>query len=146
MSERVKFNATVSFLIEKGKQFLWFYRTDRYFIEGWWVLPAGHIEADETATQTVIREVKEELGIEVDPTDVSFAHVVHNLVGENKRMDFYFIIKAFKGEIQNLEPTKCAKMEFFDRNSLPPLEKIAPTTLQALKNIWNNVYYSERQE
>ena len=146
MSERIKFNASVSFLIEKGKQFLLFYRTDKYFKDGWWVLPAGHIEVDETATQTVIREAKEELGIEVDPKDVSFAHVVHNLVGENKRMDFYFIIKDFKGEIQNLEPTKCAKMEFFDKNSLPPLEKIAPTTLQALKNIWNNVYYSERQE
>lgn len=146
MTERVKFNASVSFLIEKDDKFLLFYRTDGYFKDGWWVLPAGHIEANETATETVIREAKEELGIDVDPKDISFGHIVHNLVGENKRVDFYFIIKSFKGEIQNLEPSKCAKMEFFDKNSLPPLEKIAPTTLQALRSIWNNVYYSERQE
>lgn len=146
MTERVKFNASTSFLLEKDNKFLLFYRTDKYFKDGWWVLPAGHIEEGETATQTVIREAKEELGIDIDAKDVSFGHVVHNLVGENKRMDFYFIVKDFKGEIQNLEPTKCAKMEFFSKDSLPPLEKIAPTSLQALRNIWNGIPYSERQE
>ena len=146
MTERVKFNASTSFLLEKDNKFLLFYRTDKYFKDGWWVLPAGHIEEGETATQTVIREAKEELGIDIDAKDVSFGHVVHNLVGENKRMDFYFIVKDFKGEIQNLEPTKCAKMEFFSKDSLPPLDKIAPTSLQALRNIWNGIPYSERQE
>lgn len=144
MSERVKFNASVSFVLEKDNKFLLFYRTDGYFKDGWWVLPAGHIEENETATQTVIREAKEELGIDVEQKDVIFAHLVHNLVGENKRMDFYFLVKGFKGEIKNLEPTKCATMAFFAKDSLPPLEKIAPTTLQALQNIWKSVFYSER--
>ena len=146
MTERVKFNASVSFLVERDRQFLLFYRTDGYFKGGWWVLPAGHIELGETASQTAIREAKEELDIDVDAKDVSFAHVVHNLVGENKRMDFYFVIKKFKGKIKNMEPDSCAKMEFFNQDNLPPIEKIAPTTLQALRNIWNNNYYSERQE
>ena len=146
MTERVKFNATVSFLIEKDGKFLLFYRTDGYFKDGWWVLPAGHIEADETATQAVIREAKEELGIEIKPKDVSFAHIVHNLVGENKRMDFYFLVKDFKGTIQNIEPTKCAKMGYFRKDALPPIDKIAPTTLQALQSICNGIYYSERME
>ena len=146
MTERVKFNASVSFLVEKDQQFLLFYRTDGYFKDGWWVLPAGHIELGETASQTAIREAKEELDIDVDTKDVSFAHIVHNLVGENKRMDFYFIIKNFKGEIKNMEPGSCAKMEFFSKDNLPPIEKIAPTTLQALRNIWNSIPYSERQE
>jgi len=144
MTERVKFNASTSFLLEKDGKFLLFFRTDGYFKDGWWVLPAGHIEVGETATQTVIREAKEELGIDVDAKDVSFAHVVHNLSGENRRMDFYFTVKKFKGEIQNLEPTKCTKMEFFSKDSLPPVDKIAPTTLQALENIWHNIPYSEK--
>ena len=146
MTERVKFNATVSFLIEKDGKFLLFYRTDGYFKDGWWVLPAGHIEAGETASQTVIREAKEELGINIDPKDVSFGHVIHNLVGENKRISFCFVVKDFKGEIQNLEPAKCAKMAFFDKDTLPPADQITPSSLQALQNIWHNVYYSERQE
>jgi len=135
----------VSFILGKDNKFILFYRTDGYFKEGCWVLPAGHIEADETATQTVIREAKEELDIDIDPKDILFGHVVHNLVGDNKRMDFYFLVKNFTGDITNLEPNKCAKMAFFDQNNLPPLEKIAPTTLQALQNIWNKIPYSERQ-
>ena len=109
------------------------------------MLPAGHIEENETATQAVVREAKEELGIDVGINDVEFAHIVHNLVGENKRMDLYFLIKDFKGELQNLEPSKCADMQFFRKDKLP-FEKIAPTTLQALQSIWNNIHYSERQE
>ena len=131
MTERVKFNASVSFLIEKDDKFLLFYRTDGYFKDGWWVLPAGHIEENETATQAVVREAKEELGIDVGINDVEFAHIVHNLVGEN--------------ELQNLEPSKCTDMKFFSKDKLP-FEKIAPTTLQALQSIWNNIHYSERQE
>ncbi len=114
MTERVKFNASVSFLIEKDDKFLLFYRTDGYFKDGWWVLPAGHIEENETATQAVVREAKEELGIDVGINDVEFAHIVHNLVGENKRMDLYFLIKDFKGELQNLEPSTFAIFHTFD--------------------------------
>ncbi len=106
---------------------------------------AGHIEENETATQAIVREAKEELGIDVDIKDVEFAHIVHNLVGDNKRMDFYFLIKDFKGELQNLEPSKCTDMQFFSKNKLP-FEKIAPTTLQALQSVWAKKYYSERQE
>ena len=144
MSERVKFNASVSFILEQDDKILLFYRTDGYFKDGWWVLPAGHIEENETATQAVVREAKEELGIDVDVKDVAFVHIVHNLVGENKRMDLYFLIKDFKGELQNLEPSKCTDMQFFSKDTLPPIEKIAPTTLQAMKNIWNKKHYSER--
>lgn len=143
MSERVKFNATVSFILEQDDKILLFYRMDGYFKDGWWVLPAGHIEENETATQAVVRETKEELGIDVDIKNVEFAHIVHNLVGDNKRMDFYFLIKDFKGELQNLEPSKCVKMQFFSKDKLL-FEKIAPTTLQALQSIWNKKHYSER--
>lgn len=144
MSERAKFNTSVSFILTKGNKILLFYRMDGYFKNGWWVLPAGHIEPGETATQTVIREAKEELGINVDIKDIEFAHIIHNLTGENKRIDFYFFIKKFSGNIQNIEPLKCTKMCFFDKDNLPPFEKIAPTTLQALQNIWSKNNYSER--
>lgn len=144
MTERIKFNATVSFIVQNENKFLLFYRTDGYFNGGWWVLPAGHIEANETATQTVVRECKEELGIEVDIKDVEFAHVMHNLSGENKRIDFYFIVKKYKGQPHNLETDKCAEMNFFSLNTLPS-EKTAPSTLLALKNIFDKISYSERK-
>lgn len=146
MTERTKFNAAVSFIVQKENKFLLFYRTDGYFKGGWWVLPAGHIEAGETASRAVVRECREELGIEVEVKNVEFAHVIHNLSGENKRIDFYFRVKHYKGEIRNLEADKCAEMKFFTFNDLPPEEKIAPSTLVALKNIFAEIPYSEREK
>ncbi len=145
MPERVKFNISVSFLIKENTQILLFYRTDGYFHDGWWVLPAGHVEEGETATDAVIRECKEELNIDVSAPNVKFAHVVYNLSGENKRMDFYFYVQNYKGTLCNLEPDKCEKMMFFDLDNLPDTDKIAPTTLLALQCIAQSVPYSERK-
>lgn len=145
MTERVKFNASVSFIIKQDSKILLFYRTDGYFKDEWWVLPAGHIEEGETATEAVIRECKEKLGIEVPVSSVHFAHVVYNLSGENKRMDFYFYVQNYNGTLRNLEPDKCEKMMFFDLNNLPSVDKIAPATLLALQSIEQNIPYSERK-
>lgn len=145
MTERVKFNASVSFIIKQDTKILLFYRTDGYFKDGWWVLPVGHVEEGETATEAVIRECKEELDIEVPVSSVHFAHVVYNLLGENKRMDFYFYVQNYNGTLRNLEPDKCEKMMFFDLNNLPSVDKIAPTTLLALQSIEQNIPYSERK-
>ncbi len=145
MSERIKFNASVSFIIQNSHKILLFYRTDGYFKDGWWVLPAGHVEEDETATEAVIRECKEELGIDVQAKDIQFLHITFNLSGENKRMDFYFNIQTYTGELCNLEPTKCENMIFFDIKEALCLPNIAPTTQQALKNIKNKIFYSERK-
>ena len=61
MTERVKFNASTSFLIEQDDKFLLFYRTDGYFKDGWWVLPAGHIEVDDKdAKRNILGPYKEE--------------------------------------------------------------------------------------
>jgi 8-oxo-dGTP diphosphatase len=36
--------------------------------EGYWVLPGGYVERDETAREACIREVREEVGLDVEPT------------------------------------------------------------------------------
>jgi len=36
--------------------------------QGYWCLPGGHIELNETARQAIIREAKEETGIDLKPT------------------------------------------------------------------------------
>ena len=47
---------------------------------GWWVLPAGHIEQHETAQDAAIREVKEELDIDIAPFDIKCVLVMSNIV------------------------------------------------------------------
>ncbi|MBN2651196.1 MAG: NUDIX domain-containing protein [Spirochaetales bacterium] len=143
MSERAKFKGVVNLIIKQGEDILLFYRTDGFFRGGWWVIPAGHIEQGETATECAIREAKEELGIDVKPEDAEFAHVVSNLASKTEGFDFFFIIKKFSGEIRNLEGDKCAKMKFVSPDEIKDLKNIVTTTDLALKCIRDGVPYSE---
>ncbi|MFQ5552647.1 MAG: NUDIX domain-containing protein, partial [Thermoplasmata archaeon] len=51
--------------------------------EGSWSLPGGAIELGETLTQAVVREVREETGLDVDP--IGLVGVYDNIVEEEGR-------------------------------------------------------------
>jgi 8-oxo-dGTP pyrophosphatase MutT (NUDIX family) len=76
---------------------------------GVWLYPGGHIEKNETPEQTVIREVKEETGLDVeivgekdnnlsdDDADVSVVHnpyvILCELVGNHYHNDIVYLCK-----------------------------------------------------
>ncbi len=58
--------AVVGVLRNKNQEILIAKRKKEQFMGSFWELPGGKIEADESKKQTVIRELKEELGIQVN--------------------------------------------------------------------------------
>ena len=85
-------NQRAGVAIKKGKKLLLIKRkkdNDIYYI-----LPGGGIESGETPKQTVIREVKEELGVDViiDKKIAEFEH--------RGNLEFYFLLENFDGEIE----------------------------------------------
>ncbi len=65
------------------------------FEDGKYILPSGHVELDENFTGAIIREAKEEIGIDLKFEDLEFVHVLNrksSLNGEN-RVDVFFIAK-----------------------------------------------------
>ncbi|HVP26893.1 MAG TPA: NUDIX hydrolase [Candidatus Bathyarchaeia archaeon] len=62
--------------------------------KGKWSIPGGLVELGETVEQTVIREVKEETGLEVEKPE--HIDVVDNIdLDENGRIKYHFIIIDF---------------------------------------------------
>lgn len=51
-----------------------------------WGFPKGHIEDGETETQTALREVKEEVGIDVKILDENYRYVTNYII-EDKQID-----------------------------------------------------------
>lgn len=147
MKERAKFKGVVNLIIKQDDNILLFRRTDGFFKsedgQGWWVIPAGHIEAGETATDAVIREAKEELDIDVLPEDIEFAHVMSNLASREEGFDFFFIIKKYSGQLRNCEGDKCAEMRYIAPGEIRDMKNIVTTTGLALRTILNGVKYSE---
>ena len=96
-----------------------------------WVFPGGGIEFGERSRETVVREVKEETGLEINPE--KFLGVVEMILPEMKlhRLVFYYMAKMTGGaenpggdisELRWCRPEDIEKMENLGDATLPALE------------------------
>ena len=100
--------------------------------EEYWSIPGGKVELFETFEEAVKREVKEEIGVEVQVIDLLGIcdHIIQN--EERHWVSPSFLCRIVKGEPQIMEPTKHLDMRWFPVDNLP--EKITITTQDAVKN------------
>ncbi len=118
-------------------------RSNTGYMDEWYSLVAGHVEDNETFSQALIREVKEEIGIDVSIKDIKHCHVMHrhSSLDGSQRVDAFFLVEAIRGKIVNLEPHKCSQLEWFDLDNLP--NNIIPYVKLALRNTLLKKSYSE---
>lgn len=103
-----------------------------------WSLVAGHVENNESATQGMIREAYEEIGIQLEHIQV--VHIMHRKTNRFN-IDIFFDCKSWQGEIQNREPEKCEQLEFFSLDALP--HNMIDYNKIALNHILESNFYSE---
>ncbi|MEV5704866.1 RdgB/HAM1 family non-canonical purine NTP pyrophosphatase [Actinoallomurus sp. NPDC052274] len=103
---------------------------------------AGHCE-QESAIACIVREAREEAGLEIDPDDVEFAHAVHlvDAPGTQPRMQMVFRARRWKGTPTVLEPGKCLSWNWWHPDALP--EPIVGYTRVAIEGIQAGRLYSE---
>ena len=75
-------------------------------------LPAGHIDPDETPREALVRECKEEIGIDINEDELEFIHIQYNRNpdGYHDRTHYYFRLKTCDLEPVNNEPEKCSEV------------------------------------
>lgn len=80
--------------------------------DGHWALPAGHVEPGESVVETAVREVREEAGVVVPPTQLLALTTVHRTVRgggpREQRADVFFAARSWTGEPRVMEPAKNA--------------------------------------
>ena len=106
---------------------------------------AWHLEPQESFTQCIIREAKEEAWISIKPEDLKVSHILHlktNELENNERIHTFFVANNWKWEIKNMEPNKCDDLSRFDLDNLP--NNIVIETKQVIHKIRNNIFYSEQ--
>jgi len=87
-------------------------------MDGFYHVPAGHLDGNERVLDAALREAKEEIGVTINPKDAKVVHLMHNK-SNNERIAFFFEVRKWRGKIKNMEPTKCKKLSWFPLNDLP---------------------------
>ena len=80
-------------------------RPDHLHQGGLWEFPGGKIEADESAYQGLVRELKEELDITVTAA-APFMQVSHDYSDKHVLLDIWQVT-AFEGEARGVEGQEC---------------------------------------
>lgn len=117
--ERFKLIPSVyGFFIRDGKIIL-SRRFQTGFEDGNYSLPAGHADGRETMRQALIREISEEVGVKVNENDLRLAVTMHRWCGDHERVDFFFTVERWTGDLKNMEPNKCDDLSWFPLDQLP---------------------------
>lgn len=139
--EKFKIKVAVYIFLIKEGQILMARRFNTGWQDGNYGLPAGHLESGESVIEGLLREVKEESGVDLDTQDVELVHTMHR---KNKYMDLFFIAKNWSGEPKIMEEDKCDDMKWFLLNELPT--NIVPSVKSAIENYQKGIIFSEFED
>ena len=99
---------------------------------GYWSIPGGRLEMFETFEEAVKREIKEEVGVDIQVID-ELGICDHIIKSEQKHwVSPSFLCKIIKGKPTIMEPDEHADLKWFSLEELP--ENITITTQNAIKN------------
>jgi 8-oxo-dGTP diphosphatase len=107
-------------LVGDGRLLLTRRRDTNPIFDGWWHLPSGKLDADESVLGAAAREAEEEVGVQVQPNDLHHVHTLHvNGSGPEPRLGLFFESRRWIGEPTNREPGKCSAVRWFRLDALP---------------------------
>ena len=133
----------VYLFLRKNGEVLLGRRCNTGYEDGNYQVPAGHIDAGELPKEAMVREAKEEIGIDLNENDLKFVHFSfrpkHDPTGD--RVDIFFEATQWKSEVINTEPHKCDDLRWFKSNQLP--ENMTPHVRVAIRCIERGELFSE---
>jgi 8-oxo-dGTP diphosphatase len=143
MEDKLKVIPASYLFLEKDGKYLFIRRCNTGYQDGNYQVPAGHVEINESPSEAMVREAKEEVGIDVDPKNLEFVQVAYRMNQEKTgfRVDFFFKASIWAGEVRNAEPEKCDDVQWFAPDNLP--DNVVPLMRSVLEGMEKKNYLLE---
>ncbi|MCZ7461226.1 NUDIX hydrolase [Streptomyces sp. WMMC940] len=111
----------VHLVLRRGDEVLLARRAGTGYGDGLWNGPSGHVEDGEDVRAAMVREAREEIGVEFAPEDLRVALVMqHRGPGDPPRTGWFFEADGTGGgEPYNREPHKCSELAWHPLAALP---------------------------
>jgi len=122
----------------RGDEILLLRRRNTGYEDGNYSVIAGHLDGGEPVKQAMIREAREEAGIDIEPIDLEVVHVMHRQ-SNDERIDFFLKAVRWRGEPINCEPHKCDELRWCRFDDLPG--NIIPYVRRAIENVQRGVAF-----
>ena len=88
-------------------------------MDGWLPMRSrGHVEESEAPVKAALRELKEELGLDLKPDDMEFLCVAARNTSPNRYVSYEFIVRI-PCNPKNNEPDLCSELVWVDPKNLP---------------------------
>ncbi len=127
-------------ILRDGDKVLLQRRFNTGWMDGMYTFISGHVERGERTDEAIIREAKEEGGIEVVRENLRLSHIQHTETDHNY-VNFYYEARIWEGVPTIVEPDKCDGLDWFAKDQLP--DNMVPLARNALKYIDQKIIFSE---
>ncbi|WP_328291576.1 NUDIX domain-containing protein [Kineococcus sp. NBC_00420] len=120
--DRFRLPAAVYGVLRDGERVLVLRRAGTTFRAGQLSLPAGHLEGGEDAVAGLLRELREEVGVEALLADCRLALLVHSAPEHESDLEYlhlFFVVERWRGEPVIGEPDKCSELVWVTPAALP---------------------------
>lgn len=84
-----------------------------------WHFPGGKVESDEAVQDAAVREIAEEIGVQINANSLRFLGAARYRDDKRDMDIFFFATSEWTGAIENREPEKCQAIEWFNLDNLP---------------------------
>ncbi len=133
--DRMKMVVAVHLLLIEENKILLLRRYNTGYEDGKYSVCADHVDGNEIYIDAMIRETKEEIGIEINRDQLETVQMMHRIT-EYESMDYFLFASEWDGRINNMEPNKCDELKWFDINRLP--ENTIPYIKYAIEQYQND--------
>jgi 8-oxo-dGTP diphosphatase len=128
-------------ILRRNNKIAFVLRENTNWMNGYYGLPSGKVENNESFSAAAIREGLEEVGVTINPSDLTYIHTMHRHGQDMDWVDVYFEATQWQGEVVNAEPAVHSEVAWLDTMAFP--ENIIPPVREALQAIARGEKYSE---